>query len=251
MQESNQTELVDAEIAPAQEIKQPAAQVIAVNPLGLIVARDNAELYRMISLMMKGMAFPKTLDTMAKVVAAWQVAASLKLPPAVAIQNLAVIHGSVCMWGQLPKALAEGTGQMEDFKLIYFDPAQKVISLDNKNLDAPVWGAATQMRRTKRSMNEYFFTEVEAKKAGLLNKAGPWTDYRKIMYARRTVGHAIKFEFPDAVMGVGIAEYDFHEAPDLKDVTPSQTRDELVDKLAKRADNNQNQSPVTAAKDET
>lgn len=222
------------EEAKPEEIK--VVTPIAVDQKSqLMVARDNGELLRMVKVMMNGMAIPKTLDSPEKVIAAWQVAASLGLPPAVAIQNLAIIHGSVSMWGQLPKALAERTGQMEEFKLILFDETQKVISLENKNLEAPVWGAVTQMRRTKRSMNEYYFTEIEAKKAGLYSKSGPWQDYRKIMYARRTMGHACKFEFPDALMGVPVAEYDHHAAPDIKDVTPSETSDELAEKLARRS----------------
>lgn len=193
-----------------------------------LIARDNSDLVRMIKIFMKGASLPKTLDTEAKVITAWQAAASLKVPPIVAIQNMAIIHGSLCMWGQLPKALAHATGELEDYKLILFDSAQKVINLENKNLEAPVWGAAVQMRRTRHSMNEYTFTEPEAEKAGLLKKSGPWSDYRKIMYARRTTGHAVKFDFPDAVMGIGIAEYDHHAAPDLmKDVTPNDKAAEL------------------------
>jgi len=226
------------EEAPASEPskEQKSSGLISVDQeKQIIVARDNAELWRMVQLFMKGTAFPKTINTPEKAIAAWQVAASLGLPPMVTMQNLAFIHGSVSMWGQLPKALAERTGQLQEFKLILFDSEQKVISLENKNLQADVWGAVVQMRRSKRSMNEYSFTEPEAKKAGLLTKDGPWQQYRKIMYARRAMGHATKFEFPDALMGVPVAEYDFHEAPDLKDVTPSQNRDAIAEKLAKRA----------------
>ncbi len=202
------------------ELKVAPAPIIVDSKTQMMVARDNSELVRMIRTFMQGAALPKTLDTEAKVITAWQAAASLKVPPIIAIQNMAIIHGSLSIWGQLPKALAEATGQLKDFKLIYFDEEQKVISLENKNLHAPVWGAVVQMRRAKRSMNEYSFTEPEAKKAGLFGKSGPWQDYRKIMYARRAMGHATKFEFPDALMGLNIAEYDFHQAPDLVDVTP-------------------------------
>lgn len=194
----------------------------------LMVARDNTELYRMIQTMMKGMAFPKTLDTPEKVVAAWQIAASLRLPPAVAIQNIAIIHGSACLWGQLPKALAEATGELEDFQLLLIDKDHNVISLENKNLDKEVWGAVCRIKRTKRSTNEYTFTLDDAKKAGLHNKTGPWKDYTKIMLSRRAISHAIKFDFPDALMGVPVSEYDFNEAPDLKDVTPSKSQEEDI-----------------------
>lgn len=230
----------EPEVPPVKEAPKSSPTVIPVDQKSqLIVARDNSELFRIIKLFMKGTAFPKTLDTPEKVVAAWQVAASLGLPPMVAIQNLAVIHGSVAMWGQLPKALAERTGKLEDFKLILFDSNQAVINLENKNVNAEVWGAAVQIKRNGRSKNEYTFTEPEAKKAGLLDSTGPWKNYRKIMYARRAMGHGFKFDFPDALMGVPVAEYDFHVAPDLKDVTPSQSRDAIIDELDKRSQNQQ------------
>lgn len=217
------TPVVEAKSISANEHTEKIPQAISLNSNQGLVAKDNSELMRMILTLMKGQAFPKTLDTSDKVIAAWQMAASLSLPPAVCLQNMAVIHGSVCIWGQLPAALAERTGQIADRKLIYFDDNQTVISLENKNLTAPVWGAVVQMRRAQRSMNEYFFTEIEAKTAGLFGKPGPWKDYRKIMYARRTFAHAYKFEFADALMGVPVAEYDFHEAPDLKDVSNNET----------------------------
>lgn len=194
---------------------------IAIDPkTQALVAKDNSELMRMITIMMQGQAFPKTLDTPQKAIAAWQVAASLGLPPAVAIQNMAVIHGSVCIWGQLPKALAEATGELEDFKMIMINDKHEVISLENKNLDQEVWGAVCQIKRRGRSMNEYSFTMGDAAKARLDKKTGPWSDYRKIMLSRRVMGQAIKFEFPDALMGCQLAEYDLNVAPDLKDVTP-------------------------------
>jgi len=189
-----------------------------------IVARDNSELLRLIRTMMKGQAFPKQFTTEEQLISCWQVAASLKVPPAVAIQNMCIINGSVSIWGQLPKALAEATGELEDFQLILIDKDHKIISLENKNLGEEVWGAICKIKRKGRTLNEYSFTMREAESAGLLNKAGPWKTFQKLMLSRRAVGHAIKFEFPDAVMGVGISEYDHHQAPDLepiRDVGPS------------------------------
>lgn len=229
-----------------QKPAQQQASLIAVDQeKQIIVARDNSELWRVVQLFMKGTAFPKTIDTPEKAIAAWQVAASLGLPPMVTIQNLAFIHGSVSMWGQLPKALAERTGQLEDFKLILFDAEQKEISLANKNLGDPVWGAVAQVRRSKRSMNEYSFTTPDAEKAKLLNKQGPWKDYTKIMFARRAIGHAMKFEFPDALMGVPVAEYDFNQAPDLKDVTEPTVRASGLSERIKESKLNDEQNNKT------
>jgi hypothetical protein len=208
--------------------QQTTKGIITVNENQGLVAKDNSELLRMIQVMMKGQAFPRTLDTEAKVIAAWQVAASLKIPPAVAIQNLAIVNGSICMWGQLPKALAEATGELEEFKIVVIDETQTPICLENKNLNAEPWGAVCTIKRKNRDRNEYAFTISDMKKAGLDKKQGPWRDYTKIMLMRRAIGTAIKFEFPDAVMGVPIAEYDFHQAPDIKEVSPSKSRADLL-----------------------
>lgn len=205
-----------------QEVKEvKAPTTIVVDPTTqALVAKDNLDLVRMIRIMMKGMAFPKSLDTEEKVIAAWQIAASLKIPPAIAIQNIAIINGSACIWGQLPKALAEATGELEDFQIMLLNSEQKIINMQNSNLGDEAWAAVCHIKRKGRSMNEYVFTMEDAKKAGLDKKSGPWREYKKIMLSRRVVGQAIKFEFPDALMGVSIAEYDFNEAPDIKDVTP-------------------------------
>jgi hypothetical protein len=244
MQESEIAEgaLIEEEVLPPPppepEKAKAVAAPIAVDQKGLMVARDNGELYRMVKVMMAGGAVPKWMDTPEKVIACWQMAASLKVPAPVAIQHMCVIQGRVCIWGELPKALAESTGELEHFEIIWIDKEQKPITLENKNLHSPVWGAVCKIKRKGRTLNEYFFTEPEAEKAKLLTKDGPWITYRKIMYGRRAATTAIKFEFGDALMGIGIAEYDFNEAPDVKDVTPSQSRDELADKLAARAAGN-------------
>ena len=205
--------------APRVEETKKAVAIFVDQQTQGMVARDNTELVRMISIMMKGQAFPKSLDTIEKIISCWQVAASLRIPPAIAIQNMAVIHGSVCIWGQLPKALAEATGELEDFKLVLVDEQQTVISLENKNLNADAWAAVCQIRRRGRSTNEYVFSMRDARQAGLDKKTGPWKDYSKIMLQRRAVAHAIKFEFPDALMGVSVSEYDHDTLVELKNVS--------------------------------
>jgi hypothetical protein len=207
---------------PPPGVVRATPKELALDPkTQMIMARDNSELVRIIRTFMAGGALPKSLDTEPKVIAAWQMAASLNMPPAVTIQNMAFINGTLSIWGQLPKALAERTGQLQDFKLFLVDDAFVEISVANKNLRGSPWAAVCQIKRKDRSMNEYVFSMDDAKKAGLTSKQGPWQSYTAIMLRRRATAMAIKFEFPDAVMGVQIAEYDSGEAPDLKDVTNS------------------------------
>jgi hypothetical protein len=224
---NGQTTFDQALAEPIETTSKPQKAAVIPTPIAvnkktqMLVVKDNSELVRVIKTFMKGGALPKTLDTEEKVIAAWQMAASFGLPPAIAIQNMAFVNGTLTIWGQLPKALAERTGQIEDFRLLLVDEAFKEICMANSNLKNQVWAAVCQIQRKGRSKNEYFFSIDDAKAAGLLNKRGPWQEYQKIMLQRRAVSHALKFEFGDALMGVPIAEYDFNQAPDLHDVTPS------------------------------
>jgi hypothetical protein len=71
----------------------------------------------------------------------------------------------------------------------------------------------------------------DAKTAGLLGKAGPWTNYPKRMRQMRARGYALRDAFPDVLMGLSIAEevQDIGDAPVLvtdaalvKELTPEQ-----------------------------
>lgn len=218
---ASQPEVLEEKAKPAE------SKAMLVNEKnGQIIVRDQIELMRVITMLTKGAAIPKTLDTIEKVIAAWQMATALNVAPQVAIQNMAVIHGTVSIWGQLPKALAHNTREVSRFELLRINEKQEEIALKYKNLETDVWAALVRIQRGNGALNEYYFSMKDAEKAGLDKKSGPWQDYRAIMLCRRTVGQAIKFEFPDALMGLNVAEYDFSEAPDLKDVTPSKL-DEL------------------------
>lgn len=213
-----------------------AGSVIAIDPRShMLVARDNAELMRMISIFMKGQSFPKTMDTPAKCITAWNMAASFKnVSPQRAMSRMMYINDTLSIWGELPKALAEETKELEDFELYVVDKDYNKICVENKNLHVDPYAGVCFIKRKGRTKNQYYFTMDEAEKAGLLNKKGPWQNYAKAMLCWRAQGQGLKFEFGDALMGCEIAEYRFNEAPDLngfKDVSPKSTA--LADELNK------------------
>lgn len=188
---------------------------------GEIVAKDSSELMRQIGILMKGNAFPVSMDTPAKCIAAWNLACSFKgVSPQRAISNMMYIGNVLSIWGELPKALAEATGEIEDYELYLVDEDYNVIIPENKNLKSDPFAAICKIKRRGRTKNTYFFTTSEAEKAGLLRKRGPWQDYAKIMLKRRAQGEGLKFEFSDALMGANIAEYQFNHFPEIKDVSP-------------------------------
>ncbi len=219
--------------APTEAVEAPKADVpapIQLDPSSqALVAKDNAELMRVITTLMKGQAFPKTMDTPQKCISAWNLAAQLNVPPQRAIANMMFINDALGIYGELPKALAEKTGEMEDYEIFSIDKDQNKICLENKNLGAEVWGAVCRIKRKGRTKNEYSFTQVDAERAGLLAKKGPWREYRQIMYQRRASAQALKFEFPDALMGCAVHEYDSNFFPEIKDVTPYNKEEKVRD----------------------
>lgn len=220
----------------AEENKPQAP--ISIDPVSqLLVAKDNAELMRMITIFMKGQSFPKSMDTPAKCITAWNLAASFKnVSPQRAMSRMMYVNDQLGIWGELPKALAEETKELEDFEIFVVDREYNKIISDNKNLHVDPYAAICRIKRKGRNKNEYFFTIDEAEKAGLINKRGPWQQYAKIMLSWRAQGQALKFEFADALMGADIIEYRFNEFPELKDVTPSREEKvkDLNDKFSKK-----------------
>ena len=199
---------------------------------GQIVAKDSSELMRQIAILMKGQAFPQTMDTPAKCLAAWNLACSFKnISPQRAISCMMYLNGVLTIFGELPRTLAENTGELEDCRLFVVGEDYREICFENKNLFEDPFAAVCRMKRKGKSMNEYFFTTKEAEKAGLLSRRGPWQTYAKIMLKRRAMAEALKFEFSDALMGAAIAEYTFNHFPDTepRDVT---RQGEVVEKAA-------------------
>jgi hypothetical protein len=70
------------------------------------------------------------------------------------------------------------------------------------------------------------FSVEDAKKAGLLGKQGPWTQYPKRMLQMRARGFALRDKFSDALKGLIVKE----EAQDyvLKDVVQAKADDEAL-----------------------
>jgi len=212
------------------EIKAKKQNAIEVKPMQLdsnsqIVVRDTSELMRMIQQFMQGQAFPKSFDTPQKCIAAWNLAASFKnYSPQRAIARMMFINGTIAIWGELPYALAEATGEVSDYQLYVVDKDYNEIKVENKNLHVDPYAAICKIKRGTKTANEFYFTVDEAEHAGLLKKSGPWQQYAKTMMMWRASHQALKFVFGDALMGAELAESaytkEFARENGFKDVTP-------------------------------
>lgn len=242
---------------PQEEIKKPEENksqisTIPIDSSGKIVARNNSELLRYCNALLVGGGVPARFDTPQKLFAALMYVRELRLPDT-AIRQVANIHGVMSCFGDLPLALAQREkGEMTYFKEQWFDKEYNVICFENKNLQNPVFGSVSFMRRRDGEIQSFSFTMDDAEKAGLypplkwnkeskgkvLNEDSPWSKYtpQMLRYRSRTIG--LKSLFADLIGGISVAEFDFPDmAPALvgvKDVTPKETADDIIKKLEER-----------------
>lgn len=217
-----------------EEIKPVATPPapIQVNK-GTLMPVNASELVRTVNMIHKGGGFPDCFDTGEKRIAAYHLAQGLMGPKEwqLALNHMAFIKGKLAIYGELPGTLVQRTGQLKSKDLFLIDKEYNVISFANKNLSAPVWGAVCRMwREGHEKAVEFFYTLDEAIKAGQYpprrrdgspNLDSPWEKHFKTMLLRKAQAAAVKFMFPEALVGVAIAEYEYDLAPDLKDVSPS------------------------------
>lgn len=232
----------------------PAGNAIAIRAGGSALApSDHVQLLAFIDRLIEARAVPKHLENRLQVLAAWNFAAQLKLPPQPSLRNIAVIEGVPSLFGDLPLSLAQAHKDFVFYREYLIDPEYNEISVKNKNLSAELYAGVVEIqRRGMKGPETYYFTREEALVAGLiyLNPAtktymakkrngdwspfSPWSRYQGTMYIRRARGKGLKAHFADALCGAGIAEYDFGQAPDLddlRDVSESKASPELGNRI--------------------
>ena len=121
------------------------------------------------------------------------------IDPLAAVQNIAVINGRPCVWGDACGAICqaliedeflEEVGHGEEYKAVYH---------------------VKRKGRSREMTREFGFQD--AKRAGLWGKPGPWTQYPKRMMLMRARAFAYRDAFSDVLKGCRIAEEE-------NDVTP-------------------------------
>ena len=138
-----------------------------------------------------------------------QWGAELGLKPLQALQNLAIINGRPSLWGDAVIALVRSSPLCE-----------WVIEADDGH------AATCRVKRRGEPEQSRTFSTDDAKTAGLLGKAGPWTQYPKRMRQMRARAFALRDVFPDVLRGLPVAEEimdmptERHMGP-VEEVTPA------------------------------
>jgi hypothetical protein len=141
------------------------------------------------------------------VIVAVMMGNELGLKPFQAMQNIAVINGRPSVWGDAALALVMAHPEFEDIQEDDFETIRK-----NKK-------ATCIIKRKGRTPVIRSFDFEDAKKANLIGKAGPWSQYESRMYQMRARAFAMRDSFTDVLKGVYIAE-EAQDMPAEKDITP-------------------------------
>lgn len=150
------------------------------------------------------------------ILSAIQYGSEIGLSPFQAMQSLAVINGRPSLYGDALLALVRSSGLLEYIK-------EEII--DDK-------AVCTVKRKNEPIEIVRDFSKEDAKKAGLLNKPGPWTLYPKRMLQMRARAFALRDGFADCLRGIASAEeMQDVEISNIKDITPQNEPTKLPQKL--------------------
>jgi hypothetical protein len=132
------------------------------------------------------------------IVIAVQMGSELGLAPMQAINSIAVVNGRPSVFGDALIGICRASPVCQDIieTLTGEGDAMEAVCVAKRAGSTPV---------TAR------FTMADAKKAGLVGKSGPWSQYPKRMLQMRARGFALRDAFPDVLRGLITAE----EAADI------------------------------------
>ena len=175
-----------------------------LSPEQSLAPRTMDEAFKFADLMSKSSMVPKEFQgNPGNIIVAIQWGMEIGLQPMQAMQNIAVINGRPCLWGDSVIALVKSSPACEYIREEQSDTA-----------------ATCRVKRKGEDEQVRTFSAYDAKTAGLLGKAGPWTQYPKRMMQMRARSWALRDVFPDVLRGMAVAEEVMDTTPIEREVNP-------------------------------
>jgi hypothetical protein len=208
-------------LASIPDLPKPGASSIVFGDQG-IQPKTFEEVQRVAKMYAISVACPKTLrgnslrETEANVVVVLEAGRTLGLTPAASLAFITVINGKLCLWG--------------DGMLAVVRRHPEFVDLACKNIegkDGAITGVTVTVERKGQKPYSVTWTADMAKKAGLLGKSGPWSQYPERMMMNRARSWALRDTFADALCGMNSADELSDEPTVANDVQ------ELLDGLKK------------------
>lgn len=172
---------------PRPELRAGAA----VRP---IIPSSMEEAYRIAAAIIASGMAPQGFSTPEKCLVAIMMGAEIGMTPMQSIQRIAVINGRPALWGDAVIGLVRGSGLCEYVKEhIDGEGDQMVATCEAKRKGETAAIVAT-------------FSVMDARKANLWGKAGPWQAYPKRMLQMRARAFALRDGFADILGGMYVRE---------------------------------------------
>jgi hypothetical protein len=191
---------------------QPKAEPMkAGGALAAFVPQDSAQLLKLADVLSRsGDLVPKQFQGQpAMITAAIMRGMEVGLNPMQALSSIAVINGRATLWGDALPALVQRAGHH--------------IDVEYEGQGDGLTAVATLTRSDGRKVVRRF-SMADAKRAGLLGKPGPWTQYPQRMLLNRARAWAIRDGAADALMGLQVTEEVSDYGPDkARDITPTES----------------------------
>lgn len=172
-----------------------------------IVPQTIEEVFRLAKCISVSGLAPRGMDKPEQITVAIMTGLEIGLPPMFAIQKIAVINGRPSIWGDAVPALLWARG----FKLREWMDGETGVNRM----------AFCEVTRPDGTKIERVFSETDALKAGLIKKAGPWTQYPDRMLQMRARGFSCRDGASDVLSGLYLAEELQHQP--MRDVTPEKS----------------------------
>lgn len=158
------------------------------------------------AVVLSGLA-PKGMNTPEAVLVCIQSGMEVGFKPLQSLQNIVVVNGKPRIYGDAGMALIRSRGVLEDYK----EEVTGTVEKGDRKWDIT-------LKRIGQSAISRSFSIVDAKKALLWGKPGPWTQFPDRMLRYRGLSFAMRDGFSDILMGLGIVEED--NSVREKNVTP-------------------------------
>lgn len=224
-----QTNRGDYSGEPNAAIRRPAAQAARrprmpheIRGPKPLLPRSLKEALQLADLLSKSKLIPKGFDTPETCLVGILYGMEVGLSPIAALQRMAVIDGRPTIWGDAALALVQASGLLQSItEEVIQDPEpgdnhghdSKSSTTQNQWRDDQgrarlnnLTAICTVRREGRSEPTIGTFSIEDAKRAGLWQKPGPWTDYPNRMLTMRARAFALRDAFPDVLAGLYIRE---------------------------------------------
>lgn len=209
-----------------------------------LLAREHFQHYMAVAdFLSKSSMVPKAMQNKpADVLIAMEMGLQIGIPMMQAIQDIAVINGKPCMYGDGLLAVVQGHKDYEWMsEKLNCDDKQKLLS------------ASCTIKRKNHEPYCVTFSAEDARIAGLWGKSGPWSQYPGRMLQMRARSFCIRDLFSDALRGIKTEEeVSDYQALDSKPVKAgaSEALKNLLTRTKKTKEAEPNKTIVLSSKEQ-